>query len=229
MKRKYKLRHSIHIIVLPLIGFITIACGNANRFDPLILSGHLSELTDDGNFFPNDTLNGILTSTAGGEGTVSKGQINFTIDIPDPSFLQSVDEFFHTVFDPEGYNYTNVIFSVPEAKVIFFSELNVETENGDAFIIQRVGSNNDDGLLETVSYVFVDRDLTITAEGRAGEEDHIIVFSNIDLRLQQGWNVLYHKVNFFEFPFLITIEVITRDGFPYDELLWANSTKTVMK
>jgi len=227
VKKKCRLQHSIFIIAL--FGFITTACGNADRFESLILSGQMSELTDDGSFFPSGTLNGILTSPVGGEGTITNGQMNFTIGIPDTSLLQSVNEFFHAIFDPEGYNYTNITFSVPEAKVISFSELNGETENGDAFIVQRVGSNYNDGLLETVSYVFADRDLTITAQGRSGEEDHIIAFSDIELQLQQGWNVLYHKVNFFEFPFLITIEVINRDGFPYNELIWTNSAGTVMR
>ena len=227
MKKKYKLRHSI--LIIALIGFITTACGNADRFESLILSGQISELTDDGSFFPSRTLNGTLTSPVGGEGTVTNGQMNFSIGIPDTSLLQSVYDFFRSIFDSDGYNYTNVIFSVPEAKVISFSELNGKTENGDVFIVQRVGNNNDAGLLETVSYVFVDRDLIITAQGRSGEEDHIIAFTDIELHLQQGWNVLYHKVNIFEFPFLITIEVINRDGFPYDEFFWTNFTGTLMR
>ena len=221
MKKKCRLQYSIFIIAL--IGFITTACGNANRFDSLILSGQISELADDGSFFPNSTLNGILTSPVGGEGTVTYGQMSFTIGTPDPSFLQSIEEFFHASLDPEGYNYANVIFSVPEAKVAFFNELNGETENGDDFIVQRVGTNSDDGLLEAVSYIFVDRDVTITAEGRVGGEDYIIVFSNIELQLQRGWNVLYHKADFFQFPFLFVISVINRSDFPYDELIWINS------
>jgi len=208
------------IVIIALIAFAMTACRNVDRVTPLTLSGQVSELIDDSRFSPGGTLNGVLTSAIGGEGTVINGQMNFTIGIPDPSLLQSVEEFFHVFFDPEGYNYTNVIFSVPEAKAAFFNELNGQTENGEAFIIQRVGTNSDDGLLEAVSYIFVDRDITITAEGRAGENGYILVFDNIELQFQRGWNVLFNKVDFFDFPFLVSLQVISRNGSPYDGLIW---------
>jgi len=224
MKGKHKLWQTL--IMIALIGFIMTSCGSASEVAPLTLSGQILEFVGNGIHYPSDTLNGTLTSAVSGEGTVTNGQMNFTIGTPYPSVFQSVEEFFHTILDPEGHSYENVVFSVTGAKVAFFSDLEGETETGDAFIVQRVGTNSDDGLFEAVSYVFADRDITITADGRVGEEDYIIVFSNIELRLQRGWNVLHHKINFFEFPFLTTIEVISRDGFPYDGFIWANFPET---
>jgi len=206
------------IALIALTGFAMTACGNAARPAPLTLSGQVLELIDGGHYL-SDTLSGILTSSLGSEGTVINGQLDFTIGVPDLSHLQSIEYLFQTIFNPGGINYTNVIFSVTGAKAASFHTLNGTTKNGDTFIIQRVG-NSIYGAIETVSYIFVDRDVTISAEGKVAVETGFITFDNMELQLQRGWNVLYHKADFFKFPFIVTIEVINRNDSPYYRLIW---------
>jgi len=202
-----------------LIGFAMAACGNVNRPGPLILSGQLFEIIDDAPYV-NDTFNTILTSAIGGEGTVTNGYITFTIGTPDTSYLQSIEYLFQSTLNPADTSYTNVAFSVAGARAAFLSHLDGKTEDGNPFVTQRVGIGNVDGAVEVVMYLFVDRDVTITAEGRADTENNFFMFDNIELRLQRGWNALYYKASLFEFPFVVTLEIIDRSGFPYDELVW---------
>ena len=125
----------------------------------------------------------------GGEssGEIINGKLNFTTEAPDLLLLKPVGEAF-LEWDPQ---YNNFRYSDPEVLSCMLNlEINAPPYTRLARELEKTTS------YEWVEYIYVDRDITITADGKTYTvtgDDFVYTTSNLSLDLLAGWNAVYYK------------------------------------
>ena len=130
--------------------------------------------------FYNDEWNKVWIAVGGESGSITNGQLSFTIDTP--SNLMDVGEIFVDLNN-------------------FWNNFNISPSNAKATQILYLRAQGEErlarlsGIFERVFYVYVDRDITLTGAGKttsfSGPESHIT--QNINLNLRTGWNAVHLK------------------------------------
>lgn len=131
----------------------------------------------------------------GGEGKIEKGQLSYSIEEP---VLFQVDEGLAIL----KRMYTSVEFSPEDARAAAVN-LTV-TGDTDYILLSRekitVNLNQLSLGFDFVYYLYVDRDVIVTADGDSFRFENFeipinITVSEISLNLKKGWNALYGKIS----------------------------------
>jgi len=138
------------------------------------------------------TGNRTVSSRLGGSGSITNGQLSFTISTP--SALESIGSLFDWLHD----YYDNVSFSYAGARV---GEIQGLTTSGSGNSGQLDRQHATIDALYIVTYIFTDRDVTVTGGGRTRTEDCCcgpirITTTNLNLRLRTGWNAVHDRQSF---------------------------------
>ena len=141
----------------------------------------------------------FVTSNIGGEGVYSNGQLVFFMDKPSSSLLKPIGYLF--VYNEEENYYT---FLENELSLAFYHNLSY-SEPLARFAILRtletpIGSFSREyasvSKWEFVVYVYVDLDVTITAEGTTLHKWDTIITDNLNIDFRAGWNAVHYNINF---------------------------------
>jgi len=153
----------------------------------LNLSGQVWNRNPNNNFFAPYSGSHIVSAfdidgiNAGGSGSITNGQLSFSIGTPNNTVMRDIADIFG-----EGVLFDNSIISNHDARGA--SILPGTTEGRNILSRGRISSS----LQETVYFVYVDADVTITGIGRAletGYENEYIPMP-LHLDLKEGWNVI---------------------------------------
>ena len=128
--------------------------------------------------------------SVGGMGEITDGLLTFTVGIPTQT--RSIQQAFSDL--AEGF--TNFNISAPDARVAELERI-LATAEGFNADLQRVWGN--DTTDERIIYVYADRNVRVTGQGRTVEEQGFtLTTSNLNLDLRTGWNAITHTttVNF---------------------------------
>jgi len=135
----------------------------------------------------------VISHPSGGTGGITNGRLNFTIGRPAAWYLGSIMDL---VMELENEGWNQVSANPATARFVF---LELETPNGNLW-------REEESAWETptvsawaeslVSYVFVDRDVTISSPGWTETEHwHGDVFRDtfegFNITLREGWNTLH--------------------------------------
>jgi hypothetical protein len=137
----------------------------------------------------------VLTSNAGGAGSIVGGKLTFSIETPTQSrlqpmgtFLTSIDDKFKIFSDAEWNP------SSPVPNVIEFSFASPSLKKANNI------SDETSTTEQSVRYIYVDTDCTLKAPGKpntsiAGVSVPVNV-SALDLSLKKGWNIINSQMTF---------------------------------
>jgi hypothetical protein len=217
------------IVLAAVIGFLTAACndgggtddtggntggdadGSAFLGNTLELSGqvYLQENTETSITYKKFDGNLTLDDHYGGSGEVKNGKLSYTIGKPNDNDLDTLvgnNDEIYIYFDEDSYN--NFTISNPNVRGVILSGINLNDPTYTYFSLYKgnvTGSSNSKGYsvtIESVDYVYVDSDVTISGKGQTGtfdsEEDGIkysdsSTTKDFSLALKTGWNALYIK------------------------------------
>jgi hypothetical protein len=186
------------IALAAIIGFAMTACptddggdgddggspggGPSASGDKLELFGQVWETSYRGYSKYTDSLN--FTSAVPGTGTITNGQLSYTIETPNNTLLEPLYSFIH--FDRVWDNIQ------PSTTTVKAYQLNLFVNYSDYDGIYR--GNSTDNSYSQVLYVYVESDLIITGTGETEYEDgYTFKLTPLNLALKQGWNALYLK------------------------------------
>jgi len=136
------------------------------------------------------TGNRQVTSLIGGSGAIINGQLSFAVGTP--SHLISALDVLDYVL---GDDFTNISVSNAGVRVAFIDRL----ETSGAGRSGELWRDFWDGSTEyLVAYIFADRDVTVTGNGRTFTETEgglttIITTQNFNVSLRAGWNAVYQR------------------------------------
>ena len=191
------------IAVLMIAGLILTGCPEPEPSVPSGVKGEKFSISQDvyeAVYAENNKIpafikfdgNLTISSGIGGTGKIEAGKLTFEIETP-----TSLIDFSNLKSSLED-DYTNVSLSVTDGK---FSTLG-------GFIVTTSGSNydslskwedkgtykadvaNNNATSESVSYTYVNKDVTITGTGGTTNN---YTFANLNITLKKGWNALYSK------------------------------------
>jgi len=118
--------------------------------------------------------------SVGGTGEITDGLLTFTIGIPTQT--RTVQQAFGDM--EEVFNNTSI--SVPNARVAEINELRTWGSDFGGQLWRMWGDQE-----ESVTYVYVDRNVTITGQGRTlTMQGFTITTRNLNLDLRTGWNAI---------------------------------------
>jgi len=130
-----------------------------------------------------------FTSNTDGTGSINGGKMSFSTGVPDASILEP----FGDIDDDESDIYPDAAVQPSDTRGInleFDIGLNKQSTNMDV----STGSMTIE--VEGVSYIYVDRDCTITAAGETITEDGVkYTYQKLNLRLKKGWNTINMKMD----------------------------------
>jgi len=202
------------IALIAVIGFSAAACsepdegggGPVHFGDTLELSGdvYTVEYVDD--YIPKYTkftgdlkLQAIL-SEASGEikaGEIKGGKLTYTIGIPTSLSLTAITGLKST-WTQMGF--TDIVISEESAKVYYFSSIQVTGSNDYNNVYKgeesgSVNGTNFSGTDESVMFIYVDKDVKVTAKGKTETEDDGSTekLNDLNISLQKGWNAVHIK------------------------------------
>ncbi|MDR1858507.1 MAG: hypothetical protein LBQ69_03470 [Treponema sp.] len=210
MCEKYKKLFGI-IALAAVIVFPTAGCddgsrdsggGSGNLGNTLNLSGrvYLMEEDETGFTFRNYTGGNLtVSSSGGGSGAVTNGNLNFSIGTP--AGVDTID-LFEDLPNFDYHEYENLTPGTARGVVLYGldivgSPVYGGLAKGGAAYSQR---NNGYSLTsEWVSYVYVENDVTISGTGRTetyerGTFTYTDTTRNFNLALKAGWNAVYQKM-----------------------------------
>ena len=197
MKNIFKLIGIIAIVAV--IGFSFAACGgddgdddggNGGLGDNLSLSGQVytmgvdSETTD---FIYNlyTGQNRTFTSNVEGSGSITNGKLSFNAGVPNRNILEPFEDE-----DLGGTDYYSDVTCNPKDTMgvsLEFSGINLEKN----YWSYNSDPKNPSATIEGVTYLYVDRNCTVTAKGGTfGEGSGKTTVPNMKLNLKKGWNVV---------------------------------------
>jgi len=134
-----------------------------------------------------DSINS-LTSNAGGTGSISNGQLSFSVGAPPASSLEP----FKLDTDSSGYDvYKDAKVTPSDAKGITLDFIGVDLDKVN------MNTNSMSMTMEMVWYTYVDKTCTITASGGTIYEPQTgtnIPYPSLNITLNQGWNTLNMKM-----------------------------------
>jgi hypothetical protein len=141
----------------------------------------------------------VFDGGMGGSGKIQNGQLSYSIGKPADQYLQPVDELFSSIgLLPVDIPLPNIEINAKDAQAALL--LLLIADNPDYSLITREKAAFDIFnfrlVMETVSYVYVDKNVTITAEEFTYTDNDIMDFpvgltvKNINLELRKGWNAV---------------------------------------
>jgi hypothetical protein len=148
---------------------------NGKRHDIIVLSEYDAE-TDD----YNQEI---------GKGEINKGKLTFTVKVPE-NFLEwnDLEVFFNIIAEGEGWDVT---IDKDETNGTF---IGIFTDDEDQYALIKEGVSGTTSSIsdETVYFLYVDRDCTIT--GKSKEDERVrYTFNPFTLKLKTGWNTVWYK------------------------------------
>lgn len=139
----------------------------------------------------------------GGSGSVTNGQLSFSVGTP--SDLVDIQDFYYWW----GNSLNNFNVSSLNTRIAYFSNLDLDVSIVGYYYSRLHKAHEAHGFTETVTYIYVDRDVTITGSGKitiyAGSppppspfDPDTIPFTtndpdtigNINVSLKKGWNAI---------------------------------------
>jgi len=154
--------------------------------------------SDMGEYKEFDGNRGVLSIDLQGEGLyhswegfIGGGWLSFTLGTPPR--LRAVGTGFDMLFDGYHYTYTDFTISPGNARGAVLRGLITEG-GGFSGWVDRVNLTVDGATstLDEVSYIYVDRDVTVTGRGYTiTQPGFTSTMEDINLRLRAGWNVVH--------------------------------------
>ena len=194
------------IALAAIIGFLMTACDDGNGEDigsdinngsgalgaTLNLSGQVYTWFDWGDIggFEIFTGNlGVHSDGFGGTGSVTNGQLNFSIGRP--ARLFSILYLFQEM-EAEGLN--NFRFNPAEAQCAMLGLLTIPDGSigrGNA-VLNSITANGRSDTMHLGSYIYVDRDVNFSADlTQSNYHDRYYTVNAFNINLKAGWNALY--------------------------------------
>ena len=173
--------------------------------------------------YTNETGNKTVTvhGATAEKAEITGGKLTLTITTA-PASLQPVSSMTTGL----GEMYDNVTATPADAKG---TSLSLEVDGHTLSKTNSTGSQSSSsitGIDESVMYLYVDKDLTITGKGKTTTENFGIAFTtttnNFTLNLKKGWNAIYTKENFSMTQSAMTATVTMSLGNP--GLKWTYTT-----
>jgi len=195
------------IALVVIVGFSMTACptgdnddggnnggGNAVIGAKLELSGQVYTMTfNQTNYtvtFPEYKGNLTLSDGNGGTATITGGKVNYTIETPNNLLASDFDDLF--------YGYDNVTANVSNVKWFrldfYKNDANTYYSLRKNNTVYNLGNTSGTATFESVRYVYVDKDVTISGKGKTQNSGTQTSKTNdFSLALKEGWNALYSK------------------------------------
>jgi len=167
----------------------------------LVLSGQVYKFNyADYSYSDYNITTSDIISFYGGSGTITNGQLLFTIETPnDLDTMDNDIEHFLGI----AYNYTAIIISDPNVRGASISDLMVLPSY--VYLHRQNGTRSISGVSYTstfdlVEYVYVESDVTVSGTGKTSNynEDGYSITSISDsfsLALKGGWNAVHVKTS----------------------------------
>jgi len=148
------------------------------------------------NYTSTLTLNSSFATEASLTGTITSG--NVALSAATPTTLYDIDYFLEYL---EYDEFTNVIASDDSAQIYWMEEL-ILTGSDDLARGNAIASMSNTSMSVTAEmfiYIYVDRNVTITADGFKDSYSYMGVsfndkLYNLNITLQEGWNAVVMKV-----------------------------------
>ena len=213
------------IALIAAIGFLGACGGDSDGIggggavvslgDTLTLSGPVFTWDWDADRYNkfNGTLDIIPHKDVGERGTITAGQLNFTVGTPDAVYLDSIEDLitynlnFYSMFeDMTAYNTVPVEGVVIDGFGVDSSDWYLELENPANFYS------------EQAIFVYVDNNVRITGKGtqEIGDEDGYTIGSNdFDITLNKGWNAVCVRTTFSFTSMTVSISLKNPTGFTW--------------
>jgi len=205
MKQRAKIFYGILAVFALVLGACPTDSGTSP--DKLNLSGQVYvQITDPvallakyKNVKYEDNLK-ISDGDQGGKGEINKGQLKYTIGVP--LNLSPINEDGGLDYLKEIYSSLEFSSEDVKAAVVY---LGIDSEEYSNLLKGLLDINLDYSMrtikitIDTVNYVYVDKDLNITAEPDTFNNNDFdfpisLTTEKIDLKLKKGWNSLYSKI-----------------------------------
>jgi hypothetical protein len=142
-----------------------------------------------------------FNSVCGAAPKIAGGKFSFSVGVPAAQYLESISEWYS-----DDDSYTNVNISDTTVKYVTISSFRKDSASSQANMSrQNIFDFNgtvsesgsiipESGTTESVSFVYVDKDVTITGTGKGRTYTiNTIKFNDINLSLSKGWNTLCSK------------------------------------
>jgi hypothetical protein len=124
-----------------------------------------------------------------GFGTINGGILNFTVNVPENLVgWDKLKVFFNIITEGLGWD----VEIDDETTTGTFIEILTNVE--DEYVLMREGVSGTNNSIsdETVFFIYVNRDCTITGESKT-DEQVMYTFNPFILRLKKGWNTIWYK------------------------------------
>jgi hypothetical protein len=124
-----------------------------------------------------------------GSGTINGGKLSFTVNVPQKLLeWDKLKVLFNIITEGEGWNVT----IDEDATKGTFIEILTDDEDEYALIKEGVSGTTSSISDETVLFIYVDSDCTITGSPR---QDQLVMytFNPFTLKLKRGWNTVWYK------------------------------------
>ena len=124
----------------------------------------------------------------GGSGNITNGRLTFSIGTP--SVLKSIAS--ETIFTYGNYGLSNINIQINPSEAqsmsLDFISTNADSGHGVLGKVRYPSMTNAIISMETVNYIYVDRDVTISSPGGAFDEN--VSYAAFNMTLRQGWNAI---------------------------------------
>jgi len=195
------------IALIAVIGFSVAACSEPDEGgggpvflgDTLELSGDVYTVKYDDDYNPTYTkFTGdlALKSVAGGSGEIKGGQLSYKIETP--TGLTAITGL-KSQWTSQGY--TDITISDETVKIFQFDGIEPSSSTTYRSLYKENETANVSGANysyteESVTFVYVDKDVKVTAKGfTETDEGYTEKANDIDLSLKEGWNAILVKVS----------------------------------
>ena len=140
-------------------------------------------------FFENFTDYNVSSNISSGSGRIANGKLNYSAGTPDSSQLEPISDFLYELKEING---DGVTISDNDAH---FLVLELLTDNGNKHLQLYNHSTNETPIsrsyiYESAVYVYVDKDVNITAPGTNPMDDYGFTYAPLNLNFRKGWNVM---------------------------------------
>jgi len=149
--------------------------------------------SDGGLSFTPYTMNRTFNAEGGIKATITNGKLSFTLEIPENL------ELWNVLIPVDDY--ASVTATDTTAKGFIVEGFSGEADGQNYFwvrkgnVVNNMNKNSLSETNETLKYVYVDKDVTISGTGKTitMPDNSNIITKNFNLALKEGWNALYIK------------------------------------
>ena len=122
-----------------------------------------------------------------GTANINNGRLSFTVGTPSP--LVPIADILE---DGSGSWYKNFRYSITDVQSAYLYDGELDGNQDFSWLEKR---RDTDYSFEHVSYIYVDKDVTVTAEGKVVIDDgYTTTSADIILELKRGWNAAYFRM-----------------------------------